>query len=316
MANRDRLHAGDTGLVTLFARTPQLCAAATAGLGSALWFNVVGSFAGLVAAWGSLVLANALAVAVVTALAMLVTAAGTLLAADLRADVASRRAWAEIDVAVGKFRLPAGRVAPPQIDPRYLTVTDGEPLRSAFDAYRFTALAPEVEPASCSPRIVVAPRGSIPPVRLQGPPTSSRRISTVAASDVALVDPTCQRAGIASLGHELLIVASCRALKQVSRAKRVIAPRLVANGGAWPEWLPRQTPSDGLIADNIVLSGDRGDRDRCQRVPGSCTGGSIVGSVEPPNCRGPPSVAGQRSASTGDATGEAVTRGYNPSTHC
>jgi hypothetical protein len=86
------------------------------------------------------------------------------------------------------------------------------------------------------------------------------------------------------------------ALKQVSRAKRaVIAPRLVANGGAWPEWLPRQTPSDGLIADNIVLSGDRGDRDRRERVPGSCTGGSIVGSVEPPNCRGPPSVVDQRS---------------------
>ena len=201
MANRDRLYGNDTGLVSLFARTPQLCAGALAGLGSALWFNVVGPFAGLVAAWGALILVNALAIAVIAILAILVTTAGTLLAADWRAEVASRQAWAEIDVAAGKFRLPAGRVAPPQIDPRYLTVTDGEPLRSVFDAYRFTALAPEVEPASCSPRIVVAPRGSIPPVKLQGPPTSSRRISTVAASDVALVDPTCQRAGIASLGQ-------------------------------------------------------------------------------------------------------------------
>jgi hypothetical protein len=65
MANRDRLHGNDTGFVTLFVRAPQLCAAALAGLASALWLNVVGPFAGLVAAWGALILVNALAVSVV-----------------------------------------------------------------------------------------------------------------------------------------------------------------------------------------------------------------------------------------------------------
>ena len=111
MANRDRLHGDDTGFVTLFARAPQLCAGALAGLGSALWLNVVGPFAGLVAAWGALILVNALAIAVVAVLAMLVTTAGTLLAADWRADAASRQAWAEIDVAAAELRLPAEGVA-------------------------------------------------------------------------------------------------------------------------------------------------------------------------------------------------------------
>ena len=108
MAERDRLHGDDTGFVTLFARSPQLCAGAIAGLGSALWLNVVGPFAGLVAAWGALILVNALAIAVVAILAMLVTTAGTLLAADWRADVASRQAWAEIDVAAADLRLSSG----------------------------------------------------------------------------------------------------------------------------------------------------------------------------------------------------------------
>jgi hypothetical protein len=294
MANRDQLHGDDTGLVSLFARAPQLCAGALAGLGSALWLNVVGPFTGLVAAWGSLVLVNALAIAVVVALAMLVTTAGTLLAADWRADVASRQAWAEIDVAAVEFRLPAGRVASSQIDPRYLTATDSGPLRSVFGAH-FAPLAPELGAASCSTRIVVASDGSTPPVEPESAPTSSRKISTVAASDVALVDPTYQRTAAASPGQEPPIVASSRVLPQVSPAKPAV--RLVANGGSWPEWLTSgrciltHAPSDGTIADIIVLGGDPGDRDRRERS----AGGSIIGGAESPNCRGPPSVVGKRS---------------------
>ena len=43
MAKCDRLHGGDTGVVSVLARTPHLCAGAMAGLGSALWINVVGT---------------------------------------------------------------------------------------------------------------------------------------------------------------------------------------------------------------------------------------------------------------------------------
>jgi hypothetical protein len=96
MDNRDRPHGNDTGFVTLFVRTPQVCAGALAGLASALWLNVVGPFAGLIAAWGALILVNALAIAVIAILAILVTTAGSLLAADWRAEVAGRQAWAEI----------------------------------------------------------------------------------------------------------------------------------------------------------------------------------------------------------------------------
>src|SRR5262249_44659942 len=119
MANRGRLDEYDTGLVTLFARAPQLCASTLAGLGSALWLSVVAPCAGHVAAWGTLVLVNALAVAVVAVLAVLVTTAGTLLAADWRADAASHQAWAEVESAAVEFPPPAWTAAPSQIDPRY-----------------------------------------------------------------------------------------------------------------------------------------------------------------------------------------------------
>jgi hypothetical protein len=288
MAEHDGLDGDNAGFVPLFAGFPQLCAGALAGLGSALWLNVVGPFAGLAAAWGVLVIVNALAVTVVAVLAVLVTTAATLLAADWRADAASRQAWTQIDVAAVELYLPAGSVAPPQIDPRYLTTTDCEPLRSVFGAPRCTSLAPELEAASCSTRTVVASGGSIPPVRLQVAPTSSRKTSPVAGSDADLADATCQRVANASLGQEPLIVASSRALKQVSRAQRAVgAPLLVANGGAWPEWLPRQVPSAARIADNIVLSGDRGDRHQpC--LPSPAKGDSTVNNDEPPSCRGPP----------------------------
>ena len=132
MANRDRLYGNDTGFVTLFVRAPQLCAAALTGLASALWLNVVGPFAGLVAAWGALILVNALAIAVVAILAILVTTAGTLLAADWRAEVAAHQAWTGIEVAAAELDLTLGTAALSQIDPRYLTATTGEALPSVF----------------------------------------------------------------------------------------------------------------------------------------------------------------------------------------
>jgi len=84
MPKRDRLQRDDAGFVTVLTRTPHLCAAAIAGLASALWLNVVAPFAGFVAASGALISANTLAVALGAVLAMLVATAGTLLAADRR----------------------------------------------------------------------------------------------------------------------------------------------------------------------------------------------------------------------------------------
>ena len=190
MANRDRLYGNDTGFVTLFARAPQLCAAALTGLASALWLNVVGPFAGLVAAWGALMLVNALAIAVVAILAILVTTAGTLLAADWRAEVAARHAWTGIEVAGTELHLTLGTAALSQIDPRYLTATTGEALPSVFLTHHFASLAPVVErgsEASCATRIVVAAGRPIPPVATsEAAPRIARKITSAPASELAM----------------------------------------------------------------------------------------------------------------------------------
>jgi hypothetical protein len=296
MANRDRLHGNDTGFVTLFARAPQLCAAALAGLGSALWLNVVGPFAGLVAAWGALILVNALAIAVVAILAILVTTAGTLLAADWRAEDAARQAWAEIDVAAAELRLPAKSVAPLLVDPRYLTATTGEALPSVFRTHHLASLAPVVErgpEASCATRTVVAARRPIPPV---------------ATSEAAP-----RKAASASLGQELLLVASGRARPRVFRAgTAAVTTHLVANA-AWSEGLAyhrcvltRASP-DRHVADVVVLSGDRRDRDP-PNLPGASTGNGTVKIDEPPSCRGPPTANRQRARPTETLTAERLAK--------
>jgi hypothetical protein len=166
MAERDQFHGDDAGFVTLFAQTPQLCAGTLAGVASALWLNVVGPFAGLVAAWGALILVNALAIALVAILAILVTTAGTLIAADWRAEAASHQAWAECDIdAVGGLHLPTASVTPSQIDPRYLIVSVRDDVQSIFRGHRFTSPAPAVDAgaqvgvATCT---VVAASTSIP----------------------------------------------------------------------------------------------------------------------------------------------------------
>lgn len=304
MANRDRPYGGNTGFVTVFARTPQLCAGALAGLGSALWLNVVGPFAGLVAAWSSLVLVTALAVALVAILAMLVTTAGTLLAADWRADVSGRQAWAEMEFAAAELRLPAVAVAPSQIDPRYLIATDSAALRSVFRAHRFTSQAPTPEASTHTPatshatRTVAATGGSIPPAAAShAAPRIATKIGAGAAPDAASACRLYRNAASASRGQESLRLASCRA-QPLFRAAASPA-RLVVNGGGWSEWLAldrsvlTRGPPEGHIADIVVLSSDRSNRDQCERFPDPSKSDGTVKNDEPPSCRGPPSVARQ-----------------------
>lgn len=297
MDNRDRVHGHGTDFVTLFARAPQLCAAALAGLGSALWFNVVGPFAGLVAAWGALIPVNALAIAVVAVLAILVTTAGTLLAADWQADASSRQAWVEIDVAAAELRLRPESVALSQIDPRYLTATTSEALPSVSRTHRFASSALVVEAAteaSCATRIVVAAAEPIPPIAAsEAAPRIARKISTAAASVVATAHSPCWKPARASLGQELLVVASRRARPRGFRAgTAAIAAHLVANG-VWSERVPHhqcvltRAPPDRRVADIVVLSGDRGDRDQPD-LPGPSTGDGADNIDEPPSCQGPP----------------------------
>jgi|GEM_PF-2132427 hypothetical protein len=298
MDNRDWLHGNDTGFVTLFARTPQLCAGALGGLASALWLNVVGPFVGLVAAWGALILVNALAIAVIAILAVLVTTAGTLLAADWRAEVAARQAWAEIHVPATERDLTLGTATLSLIDPRYLTATTGEALPNVFRAHHLASSAPVVEratEASCATRIHVVTRGPVPPVATSdAAPRIARKISTAAESEVAM---------------GLLLVASGRARPPVVRAgTAAVAARLVANG-AWSERLAHhrcvltRAPPDRHVADIVVLSADRCDRDQ-PKLPDPSTANGTVKIDKPPSCRGPPTADGQRTPPTETVTVE------------
>ena len=295
MDNRDWLHGNDTGFVKLFARTPQLCAGTLAGLASALWLNVVGPFAGLIATWGALILVNALAVAVIAILAILVTAAGTLLAADWRAEVAARQAWAEIHVPATERDLTLGTGALSLIDPRYLTATTGEALPSVFRPHHLASSAPVVErgtEARCATRILVATSGPVPPVATSdAAPRIARKISTAAESEVAM---------------GLLLVASGRARPPVVRVGTVVAARLVANG-AWSDRLAHhrcvltRAPPDRHVADIVVLSGNLCDRDQ-PKLPGPSTANGTIKIDMPPSCRGPPTAGGQRTPPTETVT--------------
>jgi hypothetical protein len=303
MDNRDWLHGDDAGFVMLFARTPQLCAGALAGLASALWLNVVGPFAGLVAAWGALILVNALAVAVIATLAILVTTAGTLLAVDWRAEVAARQAWAEIHVPATERDLTLGTATLSLIDPGYLTATTGEVLPNVFRAHHLASSAPVVErdtEASCATRIFVATRGPIPPVAASdAAPRIARKINTVAESEVAVA---------------LLLVASGRVRPPVVRAGiAAVAARRVTNG-AWSERLAHhrcvQTKAapNGHVADIVVLSGNLCDRDQ-PKLPGPSTASGTIKIDKPPSCRGPPAADGQRTRSTETVTVQRLAKG-------
>lgn len=301
----------DTGFIPLFAGFPQLCAGALAGLGSGLWLNVVGPFAGLVAAWGALVLVNTLAVAVVAVLAMLVTTAGTLLAADWRAEVPSRQARTEIGVAAAEFRLPIGTAALPQIDPRYLSATDTEALRSVFRAHRFAPPAPALQTITQMPAAICAPRigTSAEPIpalttRDVAPEiTCHQGISAAVVSEVRISGRALRKRASTVPAEAATTVTSRRGLPFALRAGRA-APRirLVANANVWSGWPGRdeciltRTLPGRHTADVVVLSSSWDDRNRLP--PEACKRGSIASSTEPPSCRGPPQVVGHRSRAT------------------
>ena len=100
--------------------------------------GAIAPLAALIAAsWGALTIVHAIATAASAALAVLVTVAGALLAADWRADVQSRQAWVDVNVAAAELSLPVSLVACGDLDPRYLPAVDNEALRRVFEAHRF-----------------------------------------------------------------------------------------------------------------------------------------------------------------------------------
>lgn len=293
----------------VFPRTLHLLAGAVAGLGSALWLTAAGSLGGVIAVGGVLALAPTLAVTLIAVLAMLVTTVGTLVAADWRADVQSRQAWAQIDVAMAELWPPSGTATPSQIDPRYLAAVDIEALRSVFRAYRFASPAPTIEPMPASLVAVRATRLAEPgestlALTVQettAKTTRKKGISRVAVSETALSRRATAMAANVTHAEAPILVALYREPPQPRRAKLTASrTRLIVNASTWSGWpscdqhILTHAPPGGHIADLVILGSRRDDRDRREPPPDPSTSGNIASSAGPPSCRGPPSVARQR----------------------
>jgi hypothetical protein len=296
MADCKRLDGAKVSFRSVFSRTPLVCTGAIAGLGSALWPNVV-------AAWSALTLVSAFTVVLVAVLAILLTAAESLVVADWRADVANCQAWAEIDIAAAELCRPAQRAAPSRIDPCYVVAADGEELQGVFCAHRIASLSPGQDVSQRLPEavpatgIIVDPGRPVPPIAaLETVSRVARSIQTPAASDGAMTRPTHRDAAKASLGRALAVAASHSARSQMLRAESTVsAVRLVANGGTWSDGLVgdrRVLPPHGHSANIVVLCGDRDSRDRCG-FPAVSTRDGAVDSDELPGCRGPPTAEGR-----------------------
>jgi hypothetical protein len=263
-------------LVALWVALPRkLCAAASgiAGLGSAIWLN---ASAPLVGVSGGLIAAHALAVAAIAVLAILVTAAGSLLAADWRANVESHRAWTETDIAAVELGRGALAARPCKIDPVYSQAAGNEALHRLLQAHRF-AVSPSVPQAAAATSL-------------------NRGVTSAALSEAAMSGGTPHK-DAATEDQAPAIVAFRQRRARPLQAKPAACPmRLVAN--AWLEWPTRAGGTvargafDRPVANVLVLCGDGGDRAR--PLPEDAALTRIAVSGEPPSCRGPPRVVGQR----------------------
>ena len=309
----ERPHMRDTGFVMAFPRTPHLLVGAIAGLGSALWLNVVGPLAASIAAWGALVLVNVLAVALIAVLTALIAAAGGLVAADWRADAASRRAWAQIDSGAAEFSPPVDVGTSWIIDPRHLPAADSEALRRVFRAHRFASpeplqAIPELPAAICATRILAASVGPIPARTTRD---VAPKITCDHGIEVRISDRASQTFASIVSAKAPGIVASCRGVPQMLRGERIASrTRLVVNASPWSWWPTRHqsilpcAPPGGHVADIVVLASDRDDQRQRDLLPDRSTRGSIASNAELPNCRGPPSVGDQRWPATEAPSGK------------
>lgn len=280
-------------LVALWAALPRkLCAAASgiAGLGSAVWLN---ASVPLVGVSGALTVAYALAVAAIAVLAILVTAAGTLLAADWRANVESHRAWTETDIALVELGRCAAAARPCKIDPVYSQAANNEALHRLLQAHCFAVSRPAPE---ATPETRAAPSGAVGPVTTPSVPqaaaaTSLNRGATSAALPEAAMSGGTLQKDAATEAQAPAIVAFLQRRARPLQAKPAACPmRVVAN--AWLEWPTRAGGTvargafDRPVANILVLCGDGGDRARPPPEDAPLT--RIAGSGEPPSCRGPP----------------------------
>lgn len=246
-------------------------------LGAALSVGAIAPVTGVIAvSWSAMTVVHALAMAATAAVTLLVTAAGALLAADWRADVQSREAWARMNAAAAGSSLSATRASCGEVDCRYAPAADNEVVRRIFRAHRLELRPPALDRAEgVSPRAAVASQGDRT--------DQSRRVFQGTRPAAATV-----------------VAGSRRKARGAGRA--TVRPRLVVNAKAWLGWpasaecIVSPTALQRHTADIIVLGNRQADRAR--PLPEPSAGGDISTSTKPPSCRGPPQ-RGHRSYAVG-----------------
>lgn len=267
----------------------------TTAFGGALWLSAIAPLAAMISiSWGVITIVHALAIMATAAVALLVTTASTLLAADWRADVESREAWAQINIAAAELSLPAIPAMGDDLDPRYLAAVDEVALRHVLQAHRFAPQAPMLDSTE------------------RGSPNAAT------ASQVDLTGQAARTAVGRTISAAATRVAGSRRRAAVGGH---VAPRarLVVNANAcrgWPgaEYIWSPTTPHRHTANIVVLGSRRDDQSRPFREASADS--DTAGSTEPPSCRGPPLEEALRSSGkTAIAAAKRSSRGKGPAAH-
>ena len=236
--------------------------------------------------------AGVLAGAIAVGLVVLVSAAGALLAADWRAELQSRQAWAELAPALAERSLVATCEAAPHLDPRYLPACDNDALRGVFHVHRLLPprLAAEME-------LPVAHSASQATSRQSLPARTAWEAAQGSGSDGENDARALLRDG--PIGQATFGAPRTRPAKSVTVVARrqrtsgycVVGGtrvRLVVNAG-WNWLVPVRAvlgPAGTAQAAEVIVLSTCGPQDTQPAEPRTETVSAT--GTQPPSCRGPP----------------------------
>ena len=256
---------------------------------------------GAVCGWGELsaviaglTLTDVLLGALGLAVAAMTGAAGVLIAADVRADMAAAQAWHEIHAEAAAIATPAETASTDRVDALYVARPQDEGLRRILLAHRFVLPTPN-DIGSLAPE-----RGAIQPASALVQP----EVQAVSAANSRGARPTAASPAQRKLGPQLIssnpIGARCN---QHYTVRKAFTPRRVANAGSRWDWpifataASMRVPGSDFAYNETVLAGRNG---RGENFVLSDVAPEPETTVEP-CCRGPPRGTFRRHVAAGPA---------------
>ena len=230
-------------------------------------------------------------------LAAMTGAAGVLIAADVRADMAAAQTWHEIHAETAVIATPVETAATDCVDALYVAGAQDEGLRRILLAHRLTVLVPPpngigaLAPERDDVRAVTHPTGAAIKPELQA-------VRTVSVADSHGEPLTATAAAQRKLDPHLISSSpiSARGRSQNDAVRKAFAPKRVANAGSrwdWPVFATAVTtrlPGSDFAYNEIVLADRNGQGEN-----------SAPSDVAPepettvqPCCRGPPRATFRR----------------------